>query len=252
MLKSDWLPTMPLHIAIWSQVVLELDLDWADQGMTIRLLANAWSSTTLKRAGWATDRAWEAAERLWPELDAERQKNLDTRESLSRRGKSGADARWNGQGMQQPLADDDSANATAKEQKQKQKQYQKQQQEQQQEQKHQPETHSERRASRVASVCPGFDDFWASYPRREARKNALRAWAKNVTPEDLPALSAGLERWCASEQWERGIIPHPATWLNRRGWEDEPMSAPAPRPATAAQASRDSIVRAMTRMGVSA
>lgn len=125
-MKSDWLPTMPLHVAIWSQLVLELDLDWADQGMSIRLLANAWSSGTLRRMSWATDQAWAAAERLWPELDAERKRNLETRASLSERGKTGADARWNGRSMQRPLADDESGNATAKEHKHKHKQEQKQ------------------------------------------------------------------------------------------------------------------------------
>lgn len=134
-MKSDWLPTMPLHVAIWSQLALELDLDWADQGMSIRLLANAWSSGTLRRMSWATDQAWAAAERLWPELDAERKRNLETRASLSERGKTGADARWNGRSMQRPLADDESGNATAKEHKHKHKQEQKQKLNQDQEQK---------------------------------------------------------------------------------------------------------------------
>ena len=49
MVKSEWLPTMPLHVAIWSQIVMEAELSWADQGKTIRLLANAWSSGELSR-----------------------------------------------------------------------------------------------------------------------------------------------------------------------------------------------------------
>jgi len=32
---------------------------------------------------------------------------------------------------------------------------------------------------------------------------------------------AGLERWLVSDQWQRGVIPHPATWLNDKRWEDE-------------------------------
>jgi len=40
---------------------------------------------------------------------------------------------------------------------------------------------------------------------------------------------AGLERSKVSEQWQRDggqFIPHPATWLNGRRWEDQPPEAP--------------------------
>ena len=38
-------------------------------------------------------------------------------------------------------------------------------------------------------------------------------------------MSAALERDKRSEQWRRDngdFIPHPASWLNGRRWEDEP------------------------------
>ena len=65
-----------------------------------------------------------------------------------------------------------------------------------------------------------FDVFWEQWPRREAKAAARRAWSK-IPIAEYPALMAGLEMWRKSEQWTRGIVPHPATWLNGRRWEDE-------------------------------
>lgn len=66
----------------------------------------------------------------------------------------------------------------------------------------------------------GFEVFWEKWPRREAKAAARRAWAK-IPIAEYVALMAGLEMWRKSEQWTRGVIPHPATWLNGRRWEDE-------------------------------
>jgi hypothetical protein len=65
-----------------------------------------------------------------------------------------------------------------------------------------------------------FDVFWETWPRKQGKAQALRAWAKIPLAEYGPIL-AGLERWKRSEQWGRGIIPHPGTWLNEKRWQDE-------------------------------
>lgn len=140
MVKSEWLPTMPLHVAIWSQIVMEAELSWADQGKTIRLLANAWSSGELSRKPWASDDAWRSAERMWPEMLAERNKNLRTKDTNSVRAKAAAEARWKDA---HPVPADAPSNApsvehppsNAQSMEQEQKQEQEQEQEQDQEQK---------------------------------------------------------------------------------------------------------------------
>lgn len=68
--------------------------------------------------------------------------------------------------------------------------------------------------------------FWDPYPRKEAKPRAAQAWVKLVkqgviTPEMLPLIKAAIERQKLTEQWKRGIIPHPSTWLNNHRWEDE-------------------------------
>ena len=68
-----------------------------------------------------------------------------------------------------------------------------------------------------------FESFWASYPRRVARKDAQKAWAK-IRPEDYPSVMNGLMAYKKSEQWAKDggqFIPHAATWLNGERWNDE-------------------------------
>jgi hypothetical protein len=77
----------------------------------------------------------------------------------------------------------------------------------------------------VAPSCshPGFDAFWAKYPRKEGKQKARAAWDKlRPTGELLGKVMDGLDRWNRSAQWSReGIIPHASTWLNGWRWEDE-------------------------------
>ena len=72
-------------------------------------------------------------------------------------------------------------------------------------------------AQRVESV--GFIKFYSAYPRHVARQAAAKAWPGD---DHLPAIMAALE-WQAPEfrNRERDKIPHPATWLNGKRWEDE-------------------------------
>ena len=70
-----------------------------------------------------------------------------------------------------------------------------------------------------------FDGFWAEYPKKVARKDAVKAWER-LSPDDgtVQQIMAGLQKWKNSDEWTRDdgrYIPHPATWLNGRRWEDE-------------------------------
>lgn len=69
-------------------------------------------------------------------------------------------------------------------------------------------------------IEPTFTTFWTAYPRKTAKQTALKAW-KRVKHDEIPALMAALEAHKQTDQWRRGVIPHPATWLHQRRWEDE-------------------------------
>lgn len=93
---------------------------------------------------------------------------------------------------------------------------------------------------RMVDQCvPTFDDFWKAWPRREAKKAALRAWEKLSAASRIAAVAA-LPAHMA--QWRRAgtarcHIPHPATWLNGERWDDDfepvPGIAAVPRIAGA-------------------
>lgn len=68
-----------------------------------------------------------------------------------------------------------------------------------------------------------FDDWWQAYPRKTAKANAQRAWGK-MKPADRTAAIEALGDHVRS--WRlRGTapeyIPHAASWLNGRRWEDD-------------------------------
>lgn len=76
-----------------------------------------------------------------------------------------------------------------------------------------------------------FADFWAAYPRKKSKGAAERAWLKVKPDEQLAGqIVAAVERAKTSADWLREggrFIPHPATWLNAKGWMDEGCAAPA-------------------------
>ena len=70
-----------------------------------------------------------------------------------------------------------------------------------------------------------FETFWKAYPKKKSRGQAEKVWLK-INPDEqlLAKMIAIIERAKKSEEWikEKGkYIPHPATWLNAKGWEDE-------------------------------
>lgn len=65
-----------------------------------------------------------------------------------------------------------------------------------------------------------FLAFWRAYPRKVARLAAWKAFLRTGVKGDT--LLAGLAWYCRTEWKDRPVdkIPHAATWLNQRRWED--------------------------------
>lgn len=78
-----------------------------------------------------------------------------------------------------------------------------------------------------------FARFWAAYPRRVAKKDARKAWAKlRPSPSMVDRMIATLEWQAAQPAWTKdhgAYIPYPASWLNAERWTDEPPQALQPR-----------------------
>lgn len=72
----------------------------------------------------------------------------------------------------------------------------------------------------------GFAEFWAVYPRKVAKQNAVKAWNKAGAAESkelADTIIADVKRRAGGE-WLGGdvrFVPHPATYLNQHRWEDE-------------------------------
>lgn len=79
-------------------------------------------------------------------------------------------------------------------------------------------------ASRCASD-DGFAAFWAAYPKKKSKGQALSAWKKLKPDSSLQALILkAVEAQKRSPDWQKDkgkYIPYPATWLNAMAWEDE-------------------------------
>ena len=83
----------------------------------------------------------------------------------------------------------------------------------------------ERRDCAPTTRESAFETFWRAYPRKTAKGEARKAWAK-LDPVGglLDTIMAAVEAQKNSRQWlaDGGrFIPHASTWLNQARWEDE-------------------------------
>lgn len=81
------------------------------------------------------------------------------------------------------------------------------------------------RRSRAVNMIPdGFDEFWKAYPKKVAKQDAVRAFKKlKPNAETVEAIIADVKAR-TSHEWngkELQYIPHPATYLRGKRWEDE-------------------------------
>ncbi len=75
----------------------------------------------------------------------------------------------------------------------------------------------------VSSEPDLFDEFWERYPRKVAKPNAKRAYAKALKKHSHDDVMFGLSQHLPSlEGKETQFIPHAATWLNGERFNDQP------------------------------
>lgn len=83
-----------------------------------------------------------------------------------------------------------------------------------------PETETEKREKRDRHAR-AFEQFWAAYPKKKSKGDALKAFDKVTVP--VETLLAAIKAQAASPDWQKEsgrYIPYPASWLNALGWED--------------------------------
>lgn len=74
---------------------------------------------------------------------------------------------------------------------------------------------------------PSFLTFWNVYPRKVAKGQARKVWEKLNPDSTLQSQILKALEWQQQQpDWSKDggkFIPHPATWLNGRRWEDEQL-----------------------------
>lgn len=78
----------------------------------------------------------------------------------------------------------------------------------------------------MADYPAKFEQFWSAYPRKVAKVKALQAWMKQGCEADLymgQAATDDVQKRTRLKWWSKDAskIPHPASWINARRWEDE-------------------------------
>jgi hypothetical protein len=81
------------------------------------------------------------------------------------------------------------------------------------------------RTKNKEQVTSEFLDFWNLYPKKVAKKDAERAY-KKITLEEHALIMQHVPIFCKDK--EAQFIPHPATYLNKRRWEDEVLTTNEP------------------------
>ena len=72
-------------------------------------------------------------------------------------------------------------------------------------------------------LCVRFDDFWAVYPNKVKKKDAMAAWRTGKCDKVADRIIADVKLRRDTE-WngqEMHYVPHPTTYLHQRRWEDE-------------------------------
>lgn len=91
----------------------------------------------------------------------------------------------------------------------------------------------------VVNAHPTFDDFWAIWPRKDAKKTASSAWDRAVKRADPQLIVDAARAYVSSpHRPEKKFVPYGATWLNGERWTD-PLPEAAPAPQTFARQRQD-------------
>ena len=84
----------------------------------------------------------------------------------------------------------------------------------------------------LAGSTVSAEDIYAAYPRKVAKKDALKAICNAMKATGRERLLVATKRYAAAMAKcpleDRKYIPHPATWFNRGSYDDDPAEWGSP------------------------
>lgn len=85
---------------------------------------------------------------------------------------------------------------------------------------YQTEPHRKELVRKPVEPDSSFEEFWKTYPRKEAKGTARRAWLKAVRVAAPELIIAGATRYNEDPNRDPAFTAHAATWLNGERWLD--------------------------------
>lgn len=86
-----------------------------------------------------------------------------------------------------------------------------------------------------------FPEFWAAYPVKKGKADALKKWKLKDCDDFADQIIAHVRRMeREDDDWLRGFVPHGSTYINGERWEDEPKKDKPHGASTAAPPSPQS------------
>jgi len=89
------------------------------------------------------------------------------------------------------------------------------------------------RAQTALTEPEAFTAFYARYPKKVGKGDALKAWITlNPSPELIAEIHRALDWQIGQPKWKENggeFIKHPSGWIRGRRWEDAPIAPVRPR-----------------------
>ena len=86
----------------------------------------------------------------------------------------------------------------------------------------------------ILNAMHGFDGWWKSWPagqRKVAKQQCINKWAKFGCANNAGHIQAHTEWMQTQDDWLRGFVPMPVTYLNQQRWLDWEMPVIISKPS---------------------
>ena len=106
----------------------------------------------------------------------------------------------------------------------------------------QPEYRIQNTETEVTTSSNKFDEFWVVYPRKVGKQDAQRAYTRALKIATFEEIFEGAKRYAFDPNRVDQFTAHPATWLNRGSWGDQPLPPRTPQNGSRAVITTPTIV----------